>query len=275
MPILGAKIASNLLGKTQARNVIFLGLLTLLFLGNLRMHLEWAGLPGGDEAAGVRLGLLTTVAMISIIGGRIIPGFTRNALNRRGHEGAMPAIRPLADRIGMVGTTLVALCAGLNAPDWSIGLIALVAAAANGMRLAHWGWRQTLSEPILWSLHLGFLMLVAGYARLALALLTGLFSEIGALHLLGIGAVGGMTLTVMSRASLGHTGRPLNVAAAIAVAYVAIAFAALMRAGGASFFPEAYYFIVFLSGMLWLLGFSLFAIVYLPILATSEKQRTA
>jgi uncharacterized protein involved in response to NO len=271
VPLLGAKITSNLWRKAQARNFIFLGLLTLLFAGNLMMHLEWMSLPGGDASAGIRLGLLTTIAMIAIIGGRIIPGFTRNALNRRGHGGPMPVVNPLADRAGILSAVLVALCAGLNAPYWLTGSFALAAATANGVRLARWGWLYTLSEPILWSLHLGFFMLVAGYGMLALAQLTGEFSEVGALHFLGIGAAGGMTLAVMSRAALGHTGRPLIVARPIAFAYIAIALSALIRAFGTGVFPEAYYLVMLFSGGFWLLGFVLFAVIYLPILAFSEK----
>lgn len=272
VPLLGLKIGSNLLRKAQARNFIFLGLLTLLFVGNLRMHLEWTGLPGGDALAGVRLGLLVTVAMIAIIGGRVIPGFTRNALNRRGHKGSMPVSNPLADRAGILSAILVALCAGLNAPPWLTGSFALAATAANGVRLARWGWRHTLSEPILWSLHLAFLMLVAGYGLLALVSLTGEFSEVGALHLLGIGGAGGMTLAMMSRAALGHTGRPLVVAGPIAIAYVAIALAALIRAFGPALFPQSYYLSMFLSGGFWLLAFVLFVLFYLPILVFSEKS---
>lgn len=275
VPLLGVKIATNLWRKTQMRNLIFLGLLLLLFAGNLRMHLEWMGLPGGDAAAGIRLGLLVTIAMVAIIGGRIVPGFTRNALNRRGHQGAMPAIHPLIDRMGILSAVLVALTAGVSAPDWLTGGLALVAAITNCIRLAGWGWRHTLSEPILWSLHLGFLMLVVGYGLLALAYLTGEFSEAGALHMLGIGAAGGMTLAVMSRAALGHTGRPLVVATPIAIAYLSIAAAAFIRSLGLDLFPADYYIIMALSGGLWIVGFALFAVIYLPILAFSEKRAAA
>lgn len=275
VPLLGVKIATNLWRKTQARNLIFLGLLLFLFAGNLRIHLEWLNLPGGDAAAGVRLGLLVTTAMITIIGGRIVPGFTRNALNRRNHQGAMPVIHPLADRAGILSAVLAALSAGLGAPDWLTGSLALAATIANGFRLAAWGWRYTLSEPILWSLHLGFLMLVIGYGLLALACLTDEFSEVGALHMLGIGAAGGMTLAVMSRAALGHTGRPLVVATPIAIAYLSIALAAFIRSLGPDLFPADYYIIMALSGGLWLVGFALFAVIYLPILAFSEKRNDA
>lgn len=273
VPFLAVKVASNLIARMQTRNFIFLGLLTLLFIGNLRMHLEWMGLSAGDASAGMRLGLLVLTAMISIIGGRIIPGFTRNALNRRGKGGLMPASTPRADMLAIPAGLLTALAAGFGAPDVAVGVLALAAALVNGFRLARWRWQDTLPEPILWSLHLAFLMLVAGYAALALALLTGAFSEVSALHILGIGAVGGMTLAVMSRAALGHTGRPLIVGRPIAVAYAAIALAALIRSFGLALMPGHYFTLMLISGGFWLLGFALFAGIYLPVLVCREPAR--
>jgi uncharacterized protein involved in response to NO len=274
VPFLGAKVAGNLIARMQTRNFILLGLLTLLFTGNLRMHLEWAGLPGGDASAGMRLGLLVLTAMISVIGGRIIPGFTRNALNRRGAGGPVPAIMPRADKAAILAGLLTALAAGFGAPDMAVGAFALAAAFVNGFRLARWRWQDTFGEPILWSLHLAFLMLAVGYATLALALLTGAFSEVSALHILGIGAVGGMTLAVMSRAALGHTGRPLIVARPIAFAYAAITAAALIRSFGLAMAPGHYFTVMLLSGGFWLAGFALFAGVYLPILTRKEARGT-
>lgn len=269
VPFLGLKVASNIIAKMQTRNFIFLALLALLFIGNLRMHLEWAGLPGGDAAAGMRFGLLVLTAMIGVIGGRIVPGFTRNALARRRPDGPMPAISPLADKLAIASGLLTAIAAGFSAPDAAIGSAALATALINGFRLARWRSQDTLAEPILWSLHLGFLMLVAGYAALAAALLTGAFSQIAALHILGIGAIGGMTLAVMSRAALGHTGRPLIVAKPIAIAYLAIATAAMIRSFGLAIFPDQYFAVMLLSGGFWILGFTIFAAIYLPILTGS------
>ncbi len=271
VPLLALKIGGNLIKRTQARNLVFLILLTMLFTGNLLMHLDWIGLPGGDAEAGIRLGLLVSVAMIVIIGGRVIPGFTRNALNRAGHSGKMPVSHPLADRIGIASAVLTALAAGIDAPPLAIGGLAAIAAISNGIRLFGWQSRFTLKEPILWSLHLAFLLLVAGYAALALAHLAGHPGEIGALHLLAIGAGGGMTLAMMTRASLGHTGRALVVAKPIALAYAAIAIAALIRGCGPTLLPDHYYAVMFVSGALWTAAFAIFFAVYLPILGLEKK----
>ena len=272
IPLLSLKFAGNLLKRTQARNLVFLLLLALLFAGNLRMHLDWLGLAGGDAEAGIRLGLLTSVAMIVIIGGRVIPGFTRNALNRRGHTGRLPTLNPHADRVAVASAVLLAFLAGLNVPGPVLGVVAAVAAIANAARLAGWRGLAVRREPILWSLHLAFCLVVLGYAVLAGAHLSGQLSEIAALHLLAIGAVGGMTLAMMTRASLGHTGRALIVARPIALAYLTIATAALVRAVGVELFPAAYYEVMFVSGGLWITGFALFVWVYVPILGTPKRS---
>lgn len=273
VPLLAMRVAGSLFARPQARNLVFIGLLTLFFLGNLCMHFDWIGVRGGDAAAGVRLGLLVSAAMIAIIGGRIVPAFTRNALERAGYRGTMPITHPLADKVGILSALLLAVTIAAGAPSVVVGSIAGVAAVANGWRLAGWRGRATLKQPILWSLHLFFLALVAGYAALAGAHLFGAPTEIGALHVIGIGAAGGMTLAVMSRAALGHTGRPLRVPRPIALAYLAIALAAAIRGFGTEIAPDWYYTVIFSSGVLWLAGFACFSAIYLPILACSDTPR--
>ena len=99
---------------------------------------------------------------------------------------------------------------------------------AAGLRLSGWRGLSTLSDPIVWALHAGYAMLALGLLAWGLALL-GPGSEIGALHILGVGAIGGMTLAVMSRASIGHSGRPLRAPATVALAYGLIPLATLLR----------------------------------------------
>jgi uncharacterized protein involved in response to NO len=265
IPLLGLKIGGNLLKKTQLRNLIFLGLLTAMFTANLLMHLEWLGWTGDTAIAGTRLGLYTSAAMIVIIGGRVVPGFTRNALNRKGYTGQLPQVRPTLDKIAILASVFTALASALPVPEVVLGSLCLVAGMMNGMRVAGWRGLLTWREPILWVLHLSFAFLAFAYLALAAAYLTPFLDEISALHLLAIGAVGGMTLAMMTRASLGHAGRPLVVAKPIAVAYLAVFAAALVRACGTEFL--GYFHTMYLSGALWLLSFGLFVWVYLPILA--------
>ena len=120
----------------------------------------------------------------------------------------------------------------------------------------------------MWSLHLGYAWVIVGYFLLAGYHLFGLLTETAVLHVLGIGAVGGMTIAVMTRAALGHTGRALKVRPSIALAYVLIAVAVLARSLGPTLFPGHYYEMIFLAGGLWLAAFLLFTIIYLPILVS-------
>ncbi|NNC27442.1 NnrS family protein, partial [Salinisphaera sp. USBA-960] len=87
VPVLSTAVLGRLARKSQARNMVFLALLTALLTGNLMMHLEWIGWTDDTAQAGVRMGIFTSTAMIAIIGGRVVPAFTRNALLRAGHQG--------------------------------------------------------------------------------------------------------------------------------------------------------------------------------------------
>jgi len=257
-----ARIASDLRRNPKPANLVLLGLLFWLFASNATIHAEWIGFTADTTQTGLRMGLFGLAAMISIVGGRIVPAFTRNALMREGKTEILPVTRPLVDRIGIAMSVLMAVTAAFDMPPIATGVLAVAAALANGTRLSGWGWRQVLHSPILWSLHLGYGLLVLGYLTVGLAALTGFPGETSALHLLGIGGVGAMTLAVMTRAALGHAGRELKVSTSIAIAYTAIAFAALIRGFGTWFAPEQYYLVMFASGGLWVFGFLMFVIDY-------------
>jgi uncharacterized protein involved in response to NO len=273
LPVLAAKIALQLARRPKPQNMVVLLLIAMIWAGNLMVHLDWTGATPGSAAAGLRLGLLTIAAMIAIIGGRVIPAFTRNAMRQRGRETGLPHSRGKVEVAGIASAILLPLVVAAGAPDQLVAAIALVTGAAQAVRLAGWSSRWTLGQPILWSLHLGFAMLALGYLALAAAM-AGWIDEVGALHLLGIGAIGGMTLAMMSRAALGHTGRPLVVARPVAWAYGLVGLAALIRAVGAEAAPGWYDWAMLVSGALWLLAYVLFVAVYWPIL-TRPRQIAA
>lgn len=273
LPPLMVRIGLNLRRRPQPHNVILIALLTLILAGNFMVHLEWTGMTTDTAGAGLRLGLLTIAALIAIIGGRVIPGFTKNALVRRGMTGNLPVNHGALSKGGIASAVLLAPAVAAGLPDAALGILALAAALLNGARLARWRWRDTLDEPILWSLHLAFAMLVLGYGTLSAAYLTGWPHEVAALHLTVIGAIGGMTLAMMSRAALGHTGRALRVSRQTALAYLAIAVAALIRAFGPALAPGLYNGIMMISGGLWIAGFTLFIVAYWPILTGPNQRR--
>ena len=273
LPPLMVRIGLNLRRRPQPHNVMLVGLLTLIVAGNFLVHLEWTGVTADTAGAGLRLGLLTIAALITIIGGRVIPGFTRNAMVRRGVTDNLPVNRDVLSKGGIVAAVLLAPSVAAGLPDAMLGILALAAALLNGARFAGWRWRDTLGEPILWSLHLAYAMLVLGYGVLAAAYLTGWPHEVAALHLTAIGAAGGMTLAMMSRAALGHSGRDLTVSTPTVLAYLAIAAAALIRAFGPALAPGLYNSVMMISGALWVTGFALFVAAYWTILTGPDQRQ--
>jgi uncharacterized protein involved in response to NO len=273
LPVLSWKIAAQMLKRPKPQNVMLLGVLAAIWTGNLLCHLEWTGVVADGVGPGLRLGLGATCVLIAVVGGRVTPAFTRNAMRAAGREDRLPETRPGLERAAMAGAAVVTLLWAAQGPSWLLAPLAAATGAAQLARVAGWrpGW--TLSRPILWSLHLGMAMLGLGWLALA-AHWAGLpVGETAALHLLGIGAVGGMTLAVMSRAALGHTGRPLEVDPAVAVAYGLVAAAALVRFAGPTLDPALYEGALLLSGALWIAGFGAFAALYAPILTGPRLGR--
>lgn len=265
LPLLAVKIALQLAKRPKPQNLMFLGLLLLLWASNLATHLDWVGLGGPGADAGLRAGLLSLIAIIAVLGGRITPAFTRNAMTKAGRQTGLPAsFRPL-EALALSATILLPVLLLAGVAESVTGVVALVAGAAQLLRLAGWRCLWTLSQPILWSMHLAFAMLALGLIALGLADLD-MGSEVGALHLLGIGAVGGMTLAVMSRAILGHTSQPLVAPRPVAAGYALMAAAALARWLGSWLGLKAYWAAVLLSGTAWIAALTLFVIVFLPAL---------
>ena len=204
-----------------------------------------------------------------IVAGRIIPNFTAGWLRQNGRAPLRPSPRWL-DHLALA-LTVASFAAGMIPvpPVWAspaFAALALGAAAAHAARMSGWRSKETAREPILWVLHLGYAWLVIGFLCRAASLLTSVLPETAALHAFTVGVVGTLALGVMSRASLGHTGRPLTLAPAIPWAYGLVSLAALVRILGPTLFPQTSGALLLLSGGLWTLAFLLFVAVYLPIL---------
>ena len=261
LPLIAANVLLRLARRPKPQNFVLLGLLALIWCGNLSVHLEWTEVAGDGAWAGLRAGLLAVAALISVIGGRVTPAFTRDAMLQAGEAERLPRSDPRATAVAIVAAVALPLLLLAGAPDWLAASAAGLCGAAQAVRLVGWRTGWTRSRPILWSLHLGFAMLALGYLWLGLAW-AGIGSEIAALHVLGIGAIGGMTLAVMSRAALGHTGRRLSLPAPIVLAFLSIALSALLRALGSSGGLSWYYLAVIGSGALWIAAFAAFLAVF-------------
>ncbi|GAB4236128.1 MAG: NnrS family protein [Kiloniellaceae bacterium] len=242
------------------RNLPLMAALGLLIAANLMTHLEATELAS-TGALGKRLGIAVLVLLVCLIGGRIIPSFTRNWLAKRDAT-ALPAPFGTFDKVSLL-TTAAALVAWVALPEQAaVGALLLLAGFLHLLRLGRWQPFQTLSEPLVWSLHLGFLWVPLGLLLLGLALvLPAWLPATAGLHALTAGAIGGMTLAVMTRATLGHSGRALTADGVTAVIYLAVAAAALLRVA-AAVLPSAYVELLWGSGLAWSLAFGLFVIVY-------------
>lgn len=271
VPVLGAKIASQLLKRPKPQNMMFLGILAALWGGELLVQAEWMGLGWGDAARGLRVGLLAVCAMIAVIGGRITPAFTRNAMVRLGRETGLPDSPKPLDVAGIASAMILPLALLFGLPDMISALIACLAGAAALGRLAFWHGSWTRPFPILWTMHLSYGVLGLGYLAFGFSGL-GLGDEIPALHLLGIGAVGGMVLSVMTRASLGHTGRPLIAPREVIPAFALIPVAAVLR-WSVALAPSYNLEISLVAGALWLIAFGLAARALWPILTEPRLPR--
>lgn len=270
LPSLGAFAAQQLLVKPAARNLIFLALLAILTLVNLTFHLATQQIIDIDAILAVRFSLLVVAIFIAIIGGRIIPAFTHNWLNINAKGSPMPQRVAWLDGASILSiaayavTTLSGTHAGVE------GAVALVAALLNAARLVLWrGW-TTFREPIVWILHLGYLWLVVGLALGAAAALTNLVPASLASHAFGAGAVGTTMMAVMSRASLGHTGRPLVAPRPIVLSYLLVNMAAAVRVLGPILAPGHVVAVLTTAALAWIVAFGVFTVVYAPILTTER-----
>jgi len=258
IPALAVSLAVPLFKSRNLRNFVFLGLLTVLLI------CEIAFFAGGNILP-LYIAVLVILAMISLIGGRIIPAFTVAALRRRGEE-AFQTPQPKTDIAALLSIIAVALALVFyGGTDPVFGVVSFVAAALHLLRMRHYHSFRTFNDPMLWILHLGYLWLVIGFFCAGLAGF-GLIGFSTALHVLTVGSIGSMTLGMMCRVTLGHTGRDLIASPVTVLAFILIQAAALVRVGGVLLMPEWTDIWVMASSLFWAAAFALYMPVYVPML---------
>jgi uncharacterized protein involved in response to NO len=204
------------------------------------------------------------LVLVGLSGGRIIPSFTLNALRKTGRP-AEPKPLPGVDRAAVLSLLAVVLV-DLAAPETALaGGVAALAAVLVALRLSRWHGLRTLGQPILWVLHLAYAFVALALATKAAWLLTGAGWAMHWLHLQGAGALALMIVAVMTRATLGHTGRDLVAVPATVAAYVLLPLAALTRAFGPALTAETLAPLA-VAGTFWLAASGLFLFTYAPIL---------
>jgi len=264
LPFLATLVMLPLL-RSKNRNTALLVVLSALWLTNLAFHVGLTRLDVPFARHSLLVGIDIVLVLVTVIGGRIVPAFTTAALRQRGIEG------DLKSRTALTGASIVAMV-GIVITDmfWeesrAAGWVAGAAAAFQCARLLQWRTRHTLRQPIVWILHLAYAWLPLGLALKAAALLGGYAIAAFWMHALTIGAISTMIIGVMTRAALGHTGRPLVVDPLITVAYVLLMVAALVRVFGFSLLKLSYPLVITWAAIFWTTSFALFVGVYTPIL---------
>ncbi len=245
------------------RNLVFLVALFAVIGGNVLFHAEQLGLAddGGDD--GLRLALNGIVLLITIIGGRIVPAFTRNALDR---EGIAHDIKPRAWLDMAVIITVFAIIPAdlFGRGSFTAAAVTLVAAILSTLRFLTWQSERTLGMPMVWSLHLGYLWLVVGLFMKGLAASLPSLAGIVWIHAITIGAVGTMIMAVMTRATLGHTGGALVASRTTAIAYGAVTVSAIARIIAPEVPDALYLFLLGLSAIAWIAVFATFVVEFWP-----------
>jgi len=264
LPAIAALLAPPLL-RARNRNTPMLIIVGVLWLIDVAFIVA---MNSGDALLAqraLRLGIDIVLILVTVIGGRIVPSFTANGLRKRGDTTPLIA-RPWLDPVVIGLMVVIAAVDAVSPESIPSGILAALAAAAHALRLSGWrGWR-TWREPILWVLHVGYAWIPIGLALKALWLLTGAECSAHWLHALTLGGFGTMILAVMTRASLGHTGRPLVVSRTTAVSYLVLTAAILVRVFGPALGWAEYLDTVTAAGVLWSIAFALYLAVYAPIL---------
>jgi uncharacterized protein involved in response to NO len=262
LPALGAALARPLVAAKNRRNFVMLAVLAALFACNLMMHLDALGVASADwQRRGAVVAVDVVIVLALVIAGRVLPMFTRNA-TRIGSIRSVPALDVLA-----IGSMLIVTIVDAAAPSAGLrGALAAIAGALAAARTVHWGARRSTRDPLLWILHAGYLWIPAGLLLRAAAAFDGAIPPSLATHAFTVGAIGALTLGMMARVALGHTGRPLVAGKAATAAFVMIVVAALARVVMPIVAPGAYLASLVAAAALWSAAFATYAASYARIL---------
>lgn len=267
LPVLTVALAPPLIRAGAWRNIAFLFWLGLLSAAHVLVLAETTLVFVGWGRRGMYLGLDIVVFLMILVGGRVLPFFTGNVLRDLD-------IRkwPTLDAIAL------SVAAGFILAEFGIGELhpvtggcAIVVACLLLLRMRWWGSLHTLAMPILWVLHLAYLWIVLGFLLKAMAC-AGWVPLTAATHALTAGAMGLFILGMITRVSMGHSGRPLRVTWPVALSYGVLTLAATIRVFGSLLPPTLYPHVLVASGTFWVLAFAIFLMAYARILVTARAD---
>lgn len=259
-PLLASYLAPYLRDRELKTERIFLAYFFLFFMGNLLVHLDSLGIYQGYAVPGIRLGLHAVILVIIFMGGRVIPFFTESSIAK-----SQPKIFPKIEILSHVSAWAFLISQFIDSSSKVTAGIAFFAALIHTIRLQGWYVRRLRKVPIIWVLHLAYFWIVIGLFLSGLASL-GMVQFTLAIHAFTVGAIGSIIYGMITRVSLGHTGRKLKPSLMTVLGYVLINLAAAIRVVGPMIGPTYYKSSITMAGGFWIAAFALFVIEYAPIL---------
>jgi uncharacterized protein involved in response to NO len=267
LPVLIYVVANTLIRTKNYKNLLFVGLLMLLMLGNGLIHAQMLALCQNSAAIGIQIVIATIVLMILVIAGRVFPFFTEKGL-----KGILIPRNSLLDALAIGSAALLFTLQLFGISGTFLALTALITAILNGWRLASWFVFRIWFVPLLWVLYLGYGWLILGFIFTAFAEWKIILPSL-ALHAFTVGGIGVLTLGMMARVSLGHTGRTMKASNAVTIAFVLMNIATLFRVILPAIIVSWSSVLIYISTLAWLAAFALFIFVYAPMLLGRGIER--
>ncbi len=266
--VLGALILREIIAGRNWRNLIVLALLSVFTLANVLFHFEAMSDAYAPKGFGLRLGLATVVMMIAVIGGRIIPSFTRNWLAQNSDAAHPTPPMQRFDRIVILaGLGILSIWVALPA-HVATGILLLVFTLFHTARLLRWQGHHTYSEALVFVLHAAYALIPLGALALGIEILLGQANQAAAQHVWMAGAIGAMTLAMMTRATRGHTGRTLAADKPTILIYLSV-----FGSVGLRYLAPSEPALITVSGILWIAAFGGFVLAYGPSLCRPKEAR--
>jgi uncharacterized protein involved in response to NO len=271
LPVVAIVLAKPILAIKQYRNLFFVPLLALFTIANLEMHLALYYPETFNITHAGYAGVILVTFLMSVMAGRVAPMFTANGTKTE-------KVTPIAwlDK-ATNGSLAIAMFSLLLEPvvgfsSLFFGVLLIISGLLQTARWLRWRPWITLNVPLLWSIHAAMKFISFGLVILGISYLIPEVPSNHVWHLLTVGGMGGLILAMISRVSLGHTGRPLQPPKAMTAAYVLISLAALIRTFGPWGLPEKTLLFIDISGTFWLAAFAIFVVTYGPMLVSARKD---
>ncbi|MDP2549229.1 NnrS family protein [Oceanobacter sp. 4_MG-2023] len=270
LPLAAVVLARPVIRVNMWRNLIFAPILLLMSGLNAMMHADPSGSAIINQHVAAHGMILLVVLLMCVIGGRVFPMFTANGTQT-------PRVTPLPWlEKATILTTALCIPAGmalLPATEAMTGIILMAAGALNIWRASRWRFMVALQTPMLWSLHLSYWLMSIGLILIGLHQTTGILTASISYHVITLGGISLMILAMVTRVSLGHTGRKIQATPVITSAFLLMVAATFVRILPALLPGQALWLLI-LAGLLWMAAFSLFVIVFFPILSRARPDGT-